>query len=112
MIRRPPRSTLFPYTTLFRSLFVVAGAPADDRAVRRSLSAQQPLDAARSFRRQRALYARALGGRPCDRGEEEPALLECGKREVERSSFPSDRERGHGRALIPFGTAARDGASP
>src|SRR5258706_4588365 len=24
MIRRPPRSTLFPYTTLFRSLFVIA----------------------------------------------------------------------------------------
>src|SRR3712207_8421925 len=23
MIRRPPRSTLFPYTTLFRSLYVV-----------------------------------------------------------------------------------------
>src|SRR3712207_6933574 len=28
MIRRPPRSTLFPYTTLFRSLFVVPYAPA------------------------------------------------------------------------------------
>src|SRR2546422_1253348 len=26
MIRRPPRSTLFPYTTLFRSIYV----PADD----------------------------------------------------------------------------------
>src|SRR3712207_7733026 len=25
MIRRPPRSTLFPYTTLFRSLVVVEG---------------------------------------------------------------------------------------
>src|SRR2546430_5703693 len=25
MIRRPPRSTLFPYTTLFRSLRLVAG---------------------------------------------------------------------------------------
>src|SRR2546423_5553322 len=25
MIRRPPRSTLFPYTTLFRSLGIVAG---------------------------------------------------------------------------------------
>src|SRR2546430_8825004 len=25
MIRRPPRSTLFPYTTLFRSLFAVSG---------------------------------------------------------------------------------------
>src|SRR5256885_14936857 len=28
MIRRPPRSTLFPYTTLFRSVEV--GAPHDD----------------------------------------------------------------------------------
>src|SRR2546422_6038899 len=27
MIRRPPRSTLFPYTTLFRSLGHVAEAP-------------------------------------------------------------------------------------
>src|SRR3712207_9396824 len=26
MIRRPPRSTLFPYTTLFRSVFVEHGA--------------------------------------------------------------------------------------
>src|SRR5258706_12908638 len=26
MIRRPPRSTLFPYTTLFRSLLVVGDA--------------------------------------------------------------------------------------
>src|SRR2546425_7758795 len=30
MIRRPPRSTLFPYTTLFRSLFLVTLA--DNRA--------------------------------------------------------------------------------
>src|SRR2546427_5357131 len=27
MIRRPPRSTLFPYTTLFRSCFVVSTTP-------------------------------------------------------------------------------------
>src|SRR2546422_7990557 len=41
MIRRPPRSTLFPYTTLFRSLIVahhlerdaVAGAAAPEREV-------------------------------------------------------------------------------
>src|SRR5258708_10839540 len=26
MIRRPPRSTLFPYTTLFRSLWLVHGS--------------------------------------------------------------------------------------
>src|SRR3712207_6997245 len=28
MIRRPPRSTLFPYTTLFRSVEQLLGAPA------------------------------------------------------------------------------------
>src|SRR5438034_4529422 len=28
MIRRPPRSTLFPYTTLFRSPFDASAAPA------------------------------------------------------------------------------------
>src|SRR2546426_8632015 len=32
MIRRPPRSTLFPYTTLFRSIVVEeGGGPADAR---------------------------------------------------------------------------------
>src|SRR3712207_8613027 len=31
MIRRPPRSTLFPYTTLFRSARRPAGPPADGR---------------------------------------------------------------------------------
>src|SRR3989442_4741871 len=33
MIRRPPRSTLFPYTTLFRSLRLLARDP--ERGVRR-----------------------------------------------------------------------------
>src|SRR3989475_9639588 len=40
MIRRPPRSTLFPYTTLFRS---VAGRP---QAVDRLLPAKAPRPAA------------------------------------------------------------------
>src|SRR5256885_11856462 len=31
MIRRPPRSTLFPYTTLFRSADLAQRAPADAR---------------------------------------------------------------------------------
>src|SRR5260370_10758483 len=30
MIRRPPRSTLFPYTTLFRSLYRIAGVDLTD----------------------------------------------------------------------------------
>src|SRR2546425_5368895 len=34
MIRRPPRSTLFPYTTLFRSLFLLVAATAAESQVR------------------------------------------------------------------------------
>src|SRR3712207_7350348 len=37
MIRRPPRSTLFPYTTLFRSVFELLKrepSPADEDALR------------------------------------------------------------------------------
>src|SRR3712207_7591092 len=33
MIRRPPRSTLFPYTTLFRSGGLTRSANADERVV-------------------------------------------------------------------------------
>src|SRR5260221_14722973 len=32
MIRRPPRSTLFPYTTLFRSVGIVAATSVNDPA--------------------------------------------------------------------------------
>src|SRR2546421_5949281 len=32
MIRRPPRSTLFPYTTLFRSMIPDIGRPVERRA--------------------------------------------------------------------------------
>src|SRR2546422_11406328 len=39
MIRRPPRSTLFPYTTLFRS---VNGRPVGSPAVRAFIEARQP----------------------------------------------------------------------
>src|SRR3989475_5343589 len=34
MIRRPPRSTLFPYTTLFRSVGFLSQEEADDKAER------------------------------------------------------------------------------
>src|SRR2546428_5954048 len=49
MIRRPPRSTLFPYTTLFRSILTAAKTPAPPRAskatgqrVEPSVSEEQP----------------------------------------------------------------------
>src|SRR3989449_10785383 len=46
MIRRPPRSTLFPYTTLFRSHIRVGGAHGGQRADHRieSLVPVEPCD--------------------------------------------------------------------
>src|SRR5256885_7555957 len=44
MIRRPPRSTLFPYTTLFRSLGRPAQHPgADSDAGQRGFAARRPV---------------------------------------------------------------------
>src|SRR3712207_9514789 len=44
MIRRPPRSTLFPYTTLFRShAFLGFLFGIDDSAVGRNINPLQPL---------------------------------------------------------------------
>src|SRR2546422_1955913 len=44
MIRRPPRSTLFPYTTLFRSLLAASKA---DRALERAVTAGEPAHVAK-----------------------------------------------------------------
>src|SRR5688572_32399882 len=46
MIRRPPRSTLFPYTTLFRSVFVLPVAVS--RIETRPLTAMAPSPSMRS----------------------------------------------------------------
>src|SRR3712207_8870204 len=74
MIRRPPRSTLFPYTTLFRSLGrAVRPGEADDRLRRldlgdlRRLVPEQDLAAAVEPRRDQVLehlVLRVEGGDP------------------------------------------------
>src|SRR5258708_23636771 len=45
MIRRPPRSTLFPYTTLFRSRFLEGRADPADRAAGHARLGQSQLGA-------------------------------------------------------------------
>src|SRR2546422_6008097 len=55
MIRRPPRSTLFPYTTLFRSLFsqfalLDRDAPGSQRRHRQWRIAEDELEALRGGR--------------------------------------------------------------
>src|SRR2546426_8863564 len=49
MIRRPPRSTLFPYTTLFRSRFVVCHALDVERGFARVVIAPHARLAAGDF---------------------------------------------------------------
>src|SRR3989442_3118949 len=43
MIRRPPRSTLFPYTTLFRSVSIMPTAGRDEDMVLRVLASNEPV---------------------------------------------------------------------
>src|SRR6266404_5155067 len=81
MIRRPPRSTLFPYTTLFRSLPGLGFArPGRDRFRDRSLSVRDEtesrfcagalefLQRARSKRRRDRRVAGSEGGRATGSG--------------------------------------------
>src|SRR3712207_7779231 len=63
MIRRPPRSTLFPYTTLFRSLWPVP-AVGTDRAVPRARRASDRGGARLSM----LVLARTAGPRPQGHG--------------------------------------------
>src|SRR5256885_10831858 len=43
MIRRPPRSTLFPYTTLFRSVSVATGCPKSGTQIDAAQAAISPV---------------------------------------------------------------------
>src|SRR2546422_5523516 len=60
MIRRPPRSTLFPYTTLFRSRDPLRGAGDEHRGARRGRG-PAPLQVVGERFAHAALAARALG---------------------------------------------------
>src|SRR5690349_22331838 len=48
MIRRPPRSTLFPYTTLFRSLFLAEKGPGFTVSKKLEKLGYKGIDSARS----------------------------------------------------------------
>src|SRR3989449_9043264 len=84
MIRRPPRSTLFPYTTLFRSIFHQAAMRSVPRSVKDPLGANENnvtgtlnvLEAARRGRVARVVYASSssvYGDRPdLPKREEQP----------------------------------------
>src|SRR2546429_6422122 len=66
MIRRPPRSTLFPYTTLFRSAHAAAvglGAPVEHAVEAAEQPAEGPVHAARQRVLGRIVAAQQQGRR-------------------------------------------------
>src|SRR5688572_32255422 len=70
MIRRPPRSTLFPYTTLFRSAKELhRHASAGRTAARAAISADEPIHARghREDRAERRLFRGTAGETAADR---------------------------------------------
>src|SRR5256885_2903025 len=78
MIRRPPRSTLFPYTTLFRSLGRSARAPAlsPGRGLRPRRRIRLRLAAGAAPRELPGLCAPQLSARTSARSEEHTSELQ------------------------------------
>src|SRR2546425_8211836 len=80
MIRRPPRSTLFPYTTLFRSgLGAVGAGEPESRGAGGDIPAHASLYAAHARARRAGAHdgARGVSGvRPRQRSEEHTSELQ------------------------------------
>src|SRR5256885_3849825 len=77
MIRRPPRSTLFPYTTLFRSVTRPGGLP--DRALDRAAQARHV------SRRPPVARAGGGGGDPARRAVARGPLHAVARRQIGRA---------------------------
>src|SRR5690349_6321832 len=100
MIRRPPRSTLFPYTTLFRSVFLLEDSPCrigqQINTLRFVVSIIQTAHAAHQIAqmyqggeraRLRAFFHRMMiSDHICDLGRERPVLCEDSPRLTVRES--------------------------
>src|SRR5687767_15710687 len=82
MIRRPPRSTLFPYTTLFRSWMDSDTSPEDATWPRRTTGWQRKRTTStatctsKARRRGRQIITSSRSGRSDDRSEEHTSELQ------------------------------------
>src|ERR1051326_6279193 len=79
MIRRPPRSTLFPYTTLFRSTDIVSSLQHDDivkvAVEGRNIAGRRSLQWARVGTREGPHDSRVRGKVGHDRAKRQPRVL-------------------------------------
>src|SRR5256885_8209202 len=97
MIRRPPRSTLFPYTTLFRSVRPVHRDSADDVV--------QLQDALHEFAREANQHARDERSEEHTSELQSPCNLVCRllleKKKRIRYFDPSIHMTQHGKLIVP-----------
>src|SRR2546430_11034820 len=110
MIRRPPRSTLFPYTTLFRSRRALLRAP-DGRAAPGHQAREHPLLAGAPDRgglRDRQGDQYRGWGEPDPRSEEHTSELQSQSNLVCRLLLEKKKKRTTSRAhVINFATSMR-----
>src|SRR3712207_7807260 len=99
MIRRPPRSTLFPYTTLFRSLGKIAPWDALFYVIAQFVGAATGV----------FLAARLLG---MARSEEHTSELQSRQYLVCRLLLEKNTERSPAQAVQPNAELAGDGIAP
>src|ERR1035441_10777702 len=99
MIRRPPRSTLFPYTTLFRSTFILSAKHPH------AAEPQHDVHAARST------AVIAPEGRSTGRGIQVEASKCGGRHEAASGTVAGTHQRRSlGRHAVPLRTAAGSGS--
>src|SRR3989442_3872056 len=102
MIRRPPRSTLFPYTTLFRSLGAATGGVFDERASAGVEAEEEDGAAARAGDVEQVLAVGVVGLAGAGRKDLDDPPIELGERAAERHPFVVCGEPRRGRlALLP-----------
>src|SRR5258708_38496191 len=100
MIRRPPRSTLFPYTTLFRSREVPR------ELARRIYQRRARRDRRRQRRRVRVEPAQQVDDRLLRRAEHVAAVEERDPRDALRPADEDREPRGEHRHLLARGPGA------
>src|SRR3712207_6531734 len=105
MIRRPPRSTLFPYTTLFRSL-----APTGERMTREFITISRVVDGRivedRGVRDASAVWQQRLQRERIERERFEQELQVA--RSIQQASLPKEVPAPEGWQIAPFYQPARE----
>src|SRR5438874_3520193 len=89
MIRRPPRSTLFPYTTLFRSrsVFQARVVNCSDRRFPALLQAIRSEEHTSELQSRRDLVCRLLLEKKKERKTQEPVTIKNRKKKIEEMAL-------------------------